>query len=168
MLAAGTPSAAEHSITPSSVCRSTVGGTVREGGSRRKVGWRCFPGGRCLKCAGLTQLRAPRFNGDVELQPCSDVVIRDRAVVQAGVLKPHLTPDCQTAAEHLYPCRQEPVVPKQTCTDMQSSPPCLKRQLLKGKSQFESGSACRSVCAVCGLLPQNVCPHPAQVVSVCR
>lgn len=50
------------------------------------------------------------------------MVIEDRTVVQATVLKPHLAPKRQAAADYLYACRQEPVVPTQTHTDMQNLP----------------------------------------------
>lgn len=102
MLAAGTPSAAEHSITPSSVCRSTVGETVGGGAERRldvgiSLEWDAWN----HESGRLTQVRALRFNGDVELQACLNVVIGDQTVVEAGVLKPHLTPNCQVAADNL-------------------------------------------------------------------
>lgn len=59
-----------------------------------------------------TKLCTVRFNRDIELQRCLKMVIGNKTFIQANMLKPHRTLNCEAAASNLHAFRQEPIVSK--------------------------------------------------------
>lgn len=63
-----------------------------------------------MQRATPTKLCNVRFNCDTELQRCLKMVIGNKTFIQANMLKPHGTLNCEATASNLHAFRQEPIV----------------------------------------------------------
>lgn len=59
-----------------------------------------------------TELCNMRFDCDIELQRCLDMVIGNKTLIEASMLKPHRTLNCEAAANNLHAFRQWPIIPR--------------------------------------------------------
>lgn len=113
MLAAGTASSAEHSITlcPSSVRKSTriVGGTD---GKRieRRVHINISQSDDREGQSRVSPTLLYRFNSDIEPQHCCKVLIREGAFVKTSVLKIHRALESQALVHQLHTLRQGAII----------------------------------------------------------